>query len=167
MTEQLLVPSDFEIPDPPDHPLFRFEPLGPEHNAADLDAWSSSIDHIHATPGFRPDGWPERRYTLAENLADLERHRDHHLRYVDFAWTARPAGRSARDRLRLPQTRSDRGSEGRGAIVDARRPGRTGSGTARPPASVVRHRMAADHSLRLTTGSGLEGWPCRLPASSG
>lgn len=43
-------------------------------------AWSSSIDHIHSTPGFRPDGWPERRYTLEENPADLERHLDHSQR---------------------------------------------------------------------------------------
>jgi hypothetical protein len=85
--EQPLVPPEFEVPDPPDHPRFRFEPLGPEHNAADLDAWSSSIGHIHATPGFPPGGWPERPYTLAENRADLERHRDHHQRHVDFAWT--------------------------------------------------------------------------------
>jgi hypothetical protein len=82
-----LVPAGFAVPDPPDHPSFAFEPLGPEHNEPDLDAWSSSIDHIHATPGFRPDGWPERVYTPAENLADLERHRDHHQRRVDFAWT--------------------------------------------------------------------------------
>jgi hypothetical protein len=87
MTEHSLVPASFDVPNPPDHALFRFEPLGPEHNAADLEAWSSSIDHIHSTPGFRPDGWPERQYTLAENLADLETHRDHHLRGVDFAWT--------------------------------------------------------------------------------
>jgi hypothetical protein len=82
-----LVPAGFEVPDPPDHPEFRFEPLGPEHNAADLEAWSSSIAHIHSTPGFRPNGWPERRYSLAENLADLETHRDHHQRGLDFAWT--------------------------------------------------------------------------------
>jgi hypothetical protein len=87
MTGRSLVPADFDVPTPPGHRLFRFEPLGPEHNAADLEAWSSSIDHIHATPGFSPDGWPDRRYTLAENLADLERHRDHHERRMDFAWT--------------------------------------------------------------------------------
>lgn len=63
------------------------QPLGPEHNLADLEAWSSSIAPIHATPGFRLDGWPERRYTLAENMADLEKHRDHHQRRIDFAWT--------------------------------------------------------------------------------
>ena len=82
-----LVAPGFEVPVPPEHPRFRFAPLGPEHNAADLHAWSSSIDHIHQTPGFPPDGWPERPYTLAENLADLERHRDHHARGLDFAWT--------------------------------------------------------------------------------
>lgn len=47
-TRTLVSPS-FKPPSPPDHPRFRFEPLGPEHNAADLDAWSSSIDHIHVT----------------------------------------------------------------------------------------------------------------------
>ncbi len=87
MTSRSLVPADFDVPNPPDHPLFRFEPVGPEHNTADLDAWSSSIDHIHSTPGFRPDGWPGRQYTLAENMADLEKHRDHHQRGIDFAWT--------------------------------------------------------------------------------
>lgn len=67
------VPDDFQ---PPlglvaDH--FLLEPLGPEHNEDDHEAWSSSIEHIRATPGF-PDGrWP-RAMTLEENHADLERH---------------------------------------------------------------------------------------------
>ena len=87
MEKRELVPAGSDVPNPPDHPLFRFEPLGPEHNAADLEAWSSSIAHIHSTPGFRLDGWPERQYTLAENMADLEEHRDHHQRGIDFAWT--------------------------------------------------------------------------------
>lgn len=84
---QPLVPPDFPVPEPPSHLRFRFAVLGPEHNAADLEAWSSSIEHIHSTPGFRPPGWPQRPYTLEENLADLERHRDHHQRRLDFAWT--------------------------------------------------------------------------------
>ncbi len=87
MPTRPLVPVEFDVPNPPDHARFQFEPLGPEHNAGDLDAWSSSIDHIHATPGFRPLGWPDRAYTLEENLADLEMHRDHHRRRIDFAWT--------------------------------------------------------------------------------
>ena len=48
-------------------------PLGPEHNARDHAAWSSSIDHIRATPGFADWPWPHPM-TLAENLADLEAH---------------------------------------------------------------------------------------------
>lgn len=87
MSEEPLVPADFPVPEPPGHPLFRFTGLGPEHNGADLEAWSSSIEHIHSTPGFGPDGWPERQYTVEENRIDLERHRDHHQRRTDFAWT--------------------------------------------------------------------------------
>jgi hypothetical protein len=82
-----LLPEDLDPPVPPPHPDFAFEVLGPEHNDSDLAAWSASIQHIHATPGFRPDGWPERVYTLEENHADLVRHRDHHERHLDFAWT--------------------------------------------------------------------------------
>jgi hypothetical protein len=52
--------------------------LGPEYNAADLEAWSTSIDPIHRTPGFRADGWPQPPYTLGENLSGLYQHRDHH-----------------------------------------------------------------------------------------
>jgi hypothetical protein len=28
------------------------EPLGPEHNEQDYDAWTSSMEHIAETPGF-------------------------------------------------------------------------------------------------------------------
>ncbi|CAM3889256.1 GNAT family N-acetyltransferase [Nocardioides zeicaulis] len=54
---------------------FVLEPLGPQHNESDLVAWSSSIDHIRATPGY-PDGrWPpEGGMSAEENLADLTRH---------------------------------------------------------------------------------------------
>jgi hypothetical protein len=48
-------------------------PLGREHNARDHAAWSSSIDHIRATPGFASWSWPEPM-TLDENLADLDAH---------------------------------------------------------------------------------------------
>jgi hypothetical protein len=52
---------------------FVLEPLGPEHNDRDHAAWMSSMQHIHATPGFEDGRWP-REMTPAENLADLERH---------------------------------------------------------------------------------------------
>ena len=51
------------------------EPLGPEHNLSDHAAWTSSIEHIRATPGY-PDGrWPPLEgMSLDANLADLTRH---------------------------------------------------------------------------------------------
>lgn len=54
------------------------EPLGPEHNDDDYEAWTSSLEHIRATPGFEGRGWP-REMTPEENRGDLERHA------VDFA----------------------------------------------------------------------------------
>lgn len=69
------VPAGFAAPRALAHDRFRLEPLGPRHNAADHAAWTSSIEHIRATPGF-PDGdWPPvDGMTLEENLADLTRH---------------------------------------------------------------------------------------------
>ena len=31
---------------------FRLEPLGPQHNDSDYEAWSSSVEHVHMTPGW-------------------------------------------------------------------------------------------------------------------
>lgn len=87
------VPPDFDIPRRLETPQFVLEPLGPEHNPEDYDAWTSSREHIHATPGWETSGWP-REMTLDENLADLQRHADdfHHRR--GFTYTVLdPAGR--------------------------------------------------------------------------
>jgi hypothetical protein len=81
------LPDDFVVPMPPPHWSFAFEVLGPEHNGSDLAAWSSSIEHIRASPGWAESPWPDRVYSLAENLADVTEHRDHHERRLDFAWT--------------------------------------------------------------------------------
>ena len=72
------VPDDFEVPLELVTDRFRLEPLGPEHNERDHDAWMSSIDHIRATPGFGdgtwgPDRWPVEM-TIEQNLGDLEMH---------------------------------------------------------------------------------------------
>lgn len=67
------IPDTFAPPAGLDHPIFRLRPLGPEHNESDYAAWSSSIDHIRATPGFEAGTWP-RSMTPAENLQDLLRH---------------------------------------------------------------------------------------------
>jgi hypothetical protein len=88
MSEQPFVPDDFEVPAGLSGDGFHLEPLGPQHNEADHEAWSSSIEHIRATPGFREWGWPPvAGMTLAENLHDLERHADDFARRVGFTYT--------------------------------------------------------------------------------
>jgi hypothetical protein len=84
-----LVPDAFAVPACVTAGPFRLELLGPGHNEADHDAWTSSIAHIAATPGFGR-GWPPPHgMTLAENLADLESHADRSARRVDFAYSVR------------------------------------------------------------------------------
>jgi hypothetical protein len=73
VSDQLFVPADFAVPDGLTAEEFRLEPLGPEHNDADYAAWTASIGHIRATPGFARGNWPHQM-SLAENLRDLERH---------------------------------------------------------------------------------------------
>lgn len=82
------VPFGFEPPTSLVTELFRLEPLGPQHNDADHAAWTSSIDHIRATPGY-PDGdWPPRDgMSLAANLADLRRHADDFAARKGFTFT--------------------------------------------------------------------------------
>lgn len=67
---------------------FRLEPLGPEHNERDHAAWMSSIDHIHATPGFgrADDDWPVEM-SLAQNLEDLEMHARHFAERSGFTYS--------------------------------------------------------------------------------
>lgn len=82
------VPDGFEPPTSLAAPGFRLEPLGPQHNASDLAAWSSSSAHIRATAGFPNAGWPPlEAMTPAENLADLERHAADFEARTGFAFT--------------------------------------------------------------------------------
>jgi hypothetical protein len=64
------------------------EPLGPQHNEADHAAWTSSIEHIRATPGY-PDGdWPPiDGMSLEANLADLRRHAEDFAARKGFTFT--------------------------------------------------------------------------------
>jgi hypothetical protein len=80
------VPAAFDPPSGLDDPRFRLRPLGPEHNASDHAAWTSSMDHIHATPGFEGSAWPTPM-TLEENLADLERHAADFAARIGFTYT--------------------------------------------------------------------------------
>ncbi len=75
MAADPFVPAGFDPPTSLVTDRFRLEPLGPGHNDADLAAWTSSIEHIRATPGY-PDGdWPPLDGMSPDaNLADLRRH---------------------------------------------------------------------------------------------
>jgi hypothetical protein len=52
------VPHDFDVPRRLGTPQFVLEPLDPEHNGQDHDPWTSSAEHIHATPGWEDSSWP-------------------------------------------------------------------------------------------------------------
>lgn len=80
------VPVDFEPPRGLDHPAFELRPLGPEHNDSDYAAWTSSIDHIRATPGFSGGSWPHPM-TIAENHGDLVRHAADFTARIGFTYT--------------------------------------------------------------------------------
>jgi hypothetical protein len=70
------VPTHFAPPPPPQGPGFVLTPLRLAHNERDLDAWSSSVTHIHATAGFAGYPWPDEPMTLERNARDLEEHQD-------------------------------------------------------------------------------------------
>jgi hypothetical protein len=86
MSDRLFVPPDFAVPDGLTAEQFRLEPLGPQHNSADYAAWTSSIDHILATPGFAGTGWPHEM-SAADNLRDLERHAQDFAERRGFTYT--------------------------------------------------------------------------------
>lgn len=78
--EDTFVPDAFEVPSSFAGPGFRLEPLGPEHNEPDHEAWMSSIPHIQSTPGFPDGSWPTPM-SLERNRQDLVRHaRDFEMR---------------------------------------------------------------------------------------
>ena len=87
----MFVPADFVVPLRLETPQFRLEPLGPEHNDADYGAWSSSMEHIHATAGWEESSWP-RDMTLEENRADLQRHADDFANRSGFTYTVLEPG---------------------------------------------------------------------------
>lgn len=82
------VPADFRVPRALESERFRLEPLGPEHNERDHDAWMSSIDHIRSTPGFDHPGqsWPSEA-SLEQNRRDLEMHADHFRKRHGFTYS--------------------------------------------------------------------------------
>ena len=84
--QEPFVPADFVVPLALATEQVRLEPLGPQHNDSDYEAWSSSVEHIHATPGWETSSWPDDR-NLADNLRDLQRHADDFAHRKGFTYT--------------------------------------------------------------------------------
>jgi hypothetical protein len=86
VAEKPFVPSGFVVPLGLEADQFRLEPLGPQHNDSDYEAWASSLEHIHATPGWETSSWPDDR-SLADNLRDLKGHADDFEERTGFTYT--------------------------------------------------------------------------------
>src|ERR1700736_1330396 len=80
------VPAEFVVPTELVGPGFRLRVLAPEDNAQDYAAWTASMDHIHATPGFEGRPWPHPM-TLDENLGDLRGHAEDFAKREGFTYT--------------------------------------------------------------------------------
>lgn len=80
------VPPDFIPPAGLAEAAFQLRPLGPEYNESDFAAWTSSIDHILATPGYEGASWPYPM-TSDENRRDLERHTADFAARTGFTYT--------------------------------------------------------------------------------
>jgi hypothetical protein len=80
------VPDGFEPPGELVCPEFVLEPLGPQHNVSDHAAWSSSVEHIRASPGWAGSSWPHPM-SLDDNLRDLEMHARHFTERRGFTYT--------------------------------------------------------------------------------
>jgi hypothetical protein len=91
VTGELFVPRDFAVPDGLVADEFRLVPLGPQHNEADYAAWTGSISHIRATPGFAGLSWPHEM-SLEDNLRDLERHAQDFAERSGFTYTVLSTG---------------------------------------------------------------------------
>ncbi len=87
------VPDWFEVPVRWEGAGLVLVPLGAEHNDRDYEAWSSSMEHIHATPGFAGRRWPHPM-TLEENLSDLVAHAEDFVARRGFTYTVLDAEES-------------------------------------------------------------------------
>jgi hypothetical protein len=88
MTSDPCVPADFDPPTTLVTDRFRLEPIGPQHNESDHAAWTSSIEHVRATPGFAGSSWPPvEGMSLERNLEDLRRHATDFEQRTGFTFT--------------------------------------------------------------------------------
>ena len=82
------VPAGFDPPRELVVPEMRLVPLDVEHNESDHAAWSSSIAHIRATPGFESADWPPLEgMSLDANRGDLEEHARDFAARTGFTFT--------------------------------------------------------------------------------
>jgi hypothetical protein len=86
LAEKPFVPPEFVVPLALATGQFELEPLGPQHNEPDYEAWSSSVEHIRNTPGWEKSSWPDDR-DLAKNLDDLQGHADDFANRTGFTYT--------------------------------------------------------------------------------
>jgi hypothetical protein len=93
------VPYTFTPPAWLDGDAFRLRPLGPEHNDSDYAAWTSSIDHIHTTPGYEGASWPHAM-TSDANRRDLEAHAADFAARKGFTYTVLAREEGGRHGLR-------------------------------------------------------------------
>ena len=88
MSETPFVPDDFDPPRELELPEFHLVPLGAQHNQSDHAAWTSSIAHIRATPGFESRRWPPAEgMSLDANRSDLEQHARDFAERTGFTYT--------------------------------------------------------------------------------
>jgi hypothetical protein len=140
MSDELFVPADFAVPGGLTAGSFRLEPLGPQHNAADYAAWTASMDHIRATPGFAGSSWPHPM-SLADNLGDLERHAQDFAGRRGFTYTVLSLVDGDVIGCVYIYPRPGDSPQGEGAAADSA----AGSGTA-ARAARVKSWVRADHA---------------------
>jgi hypothetical protein len=96
MSDEPFVPEGFKVPDGLTAAGFRLAPLGPQHNEPDYAAWTASVDHIRATPGFGGRSWPHEM-SLDDNLRDLEQHARDFAGRRGFTYTVLSTGADTGD----------------------------------------------------------------------
>ncbi len=84
MSANQLVSDGFQVPEVLEHDAFRLRMLAASDVEADYEAVMASADRLRAGS---ENGWPRVGFTLAENLADLERHEQEFYDRVAFAYT--------------------------------------------------------------------------------
>jgi hypothetical protein len=82
-----IVADAFPVPSGLTNDGFRLVPLDISYNVGDYAAWTASVDHIRATPGYEGRDWPDLALTLEDNERDLAGHADHFARRVGFTYT--------------------------------------------------------------------------------